>query len=335
MSNLPNLSSIASPDTPAHLGVDVSKDRLDLCLLSEGKSLAFECRNEGKALKVMLAKLAAELGTLSLSRIVVEATGGYERAFVEACLAQALPIAVVNPRKARAFAIGVGWLAKTDKIDARMLADYGRLAEPRLLHAKTLKNQGLVDLCRRRKQLGEKIVAEKSRLRLAVYPYVVRRLKAHLTFLTAELKNISKEIEREIASNEDERDRFELMQTMPGIGKRVAATLIADLPELGHLNRRQLAALAGIAPMNQDSGKHRGVRRIRGGRAWLRSQLYMAAVVASRFNPPMKALYARLVVQGKQKKKALVAVMRKMLLILNQMVKTGEVWRDTTAPKTA
>lgn len=331
MSKLPNLSRLTSPDMPAYLGVDVSKDRLDLCLKSQGNTFTFESGTSPQA----CVKLALALSKLPLVTITVEATGGYERAFIEACLAASLPVALVNPRKARSFAIGLGWLAKTDKLDALMLAEYGRLAEPRLLKAKTLKDQGLVELCRRRKQLGEEIVAEKNRLRLARQAYVVRRLKAHLTFLENELKTISKEIEKEIASRAEHQDRFALMQTMPGVGKRVAATLIADLPELGQLNRRQLAALAGIAPMNQDSGKHRGVRRIRGGRAWLRSQLYMAAVVATRFNPAMKAFYERKVATGKQKKKALVAVMRKMLLILNQMIKTRQPWRNSILPKTA
>ena len=331
MSKFPDLSRLTSPDMPAYLGVDVSKDRLDLCLKSGAKTLAFESSTSPEA----CAKLVRALAKLPLVTITVEATGGYERGFIEACLERSLPVALVNPRQARAFAIGLGWLAKTDKLDAHMLAEYGRLAEPRLLSAKTLKDQGLVELCRRRKQLGETIVAEKNRLRLASQAYVVRRLKAHLTFLENELKSISKEIEKELASKAEYQERFALMQTMPGVGKRVAATLIADLPELGQLNRRQLAALAGIAPMNQDSGKHRGVRRIKGGRAWLRSQLYMAAVVATRFNAPMKAYYERKVGEGMQKKKALVAIMRKMLLVLNQMIKTGEPWRDVTVPKTA
>lgn len=331
MSRVSNLTAFASPDMPAYLGVDVSKDRLDLCLKHQSTTRSFE----SKTSPVALRELGKELAKLPLAIITVEATGGYERAFVEVCLDQGLPIALVNPRKARAFAIGLGWLAKTDKLDALMLADYGRLAEPRLLEAKTLKDQKLVELCRRRKQLGHEIVAEKNRLRLASHSYVVRRLKAHLTFLENDLNAISAEIEKEIARKAEHQERFELMQSMPGIGRRVAATLIADLPELGQLNRRQLAALAGIAPMNQDSGKHRGVRRIRGGRAWLRSQLYMAAVVAVRFNAPMKAFYARKVTEGKQKKKALVAVMRKMLLILNQMIKTGQPWRDASAPKSA
>ena len=327
MSKLPNLSRLTSPGMPLYLGVDVSKDRLDLCLKCQSKTFTFDSGTSPEA----CAKLVRTLAKLSLTTITVEATGGYERVFVEACLERGLPLALVNPRQARSFAKGLGWLAKTDKLDALMLAEFGRLAEPRLLAAKTLKDQQLVELCRRRKQLGEEIVAEKNRLRLARQAYVVRRLKAHLTFLENELKSISKEIEKELAANAEYQERFALMQTMPGVGKRVAATLIADLPELGQLNRRQLAALAGIAPMNQDSGKHRGVRRIRGGRAWLRSQLYMAAVVATRFNAPMKAFYQRKVAEGMQKKKALVAVMRKMLLVLNQMIKTRQPWRDATA----
>ncbi len=190
----------------------------------------------------------------------------------------------------------------------------------------------LSDLNARRRQLSQNVTAEQNRLQRADVAFIKRRIKAHLTFLTKELELVMAEIAFEIAKSEVSNQRNQLLQSMPGIGVKIAAALIGDLPELGQLNRGQIASLVGVAPMARESGGWKGQRFIRGGRSWLRSQLYMAALVATRFNPVMREFYQKKVGAGQPKKKALVAVMRKMLITLNSMCKTGELWKQKTNP---
>ena len=308
-------------------GIDVSKDTLDLCLIFDDKSkppLHRQFPNHTKGWRAVIARLTCH----GIACIAIEATGGYERGIVLALQQSELPVAVVNPFTARRFAQGLGLLAKTDRIDAWMLAVYGQKANPRLKSLNLNKNLVLAELNARRRQLSQMMIMETNRLKRIEGEKVKHRVQMHLNWLGREHEAIMIDIEAEITNNEQSQQRFELLQTMKGIGKRVASALIGELPELGHLNRGQIASLVGVAPVARDSGKMRGQRRIMGGRAWLRSQLYMAALVATRFNATMKHYYKRKVDEGKPKKLVLVAVMRKMLITLNTMSKTGETWRD-------
>ena len=311
----------------AFIGIDVSKTTLDLCLINEkSQTSPLHCQfdNSTAGWKQIVELLDGQ----HVSCITLEATGGYEQGISEFLQKMGLPVAVVNPFVARRFAQGLGLLAKTDKIDAWMLAVYGQKANPRLKPLALNKNTRLSELNRRRRQISQMMVQEQNRLKRMVDKKLAHRLQIHLNWLKREYDDVMHQIEAEIIRDHQSARRYELLQTMAGIGPRVAAALVGELPELGHLNRGQIASLVGVAPVNRDSGKLRGQRRIMGGRAWLRSQLYMAAVVATRFNQTMKTYYQRKLKEGKAKKLVLVAVMRKMLITLNQMCKTGEPWRD-------
>ena len=322
----PNPASLQSPS--AWIGIDVSKAWLDLCLIGDGigpSPLRRRFANTPEGLNEIIALACAH----PVRVIVLEATGGYEQALVGALLAQGLPVAVVNPLVARRFAQGLGLLAKTDRIDAFMLAVHGQKANPRIKSLTTQKNMALAELNDRRRQLGQMIVMETNRMRAMTDAKLRRRCQVHITWLRREQDDVMTSIKAEIARDKATSQRYALLQTMKGVGARIAASLIGELSELGQLNRGQIAALVGVAPMAHDSGAMRGVRRIKGGRSWLRSQLYMAALVAIRFNPAMKAYHDRLKQKGKPAKVILIAVIRKMLVILNQMCRTGQPWRDT------
>ncbi len=310
------------------VGIDVSKDTLDLCLIFDAKTKPPSHHQFSNCISGWRAVIA-QLDCHGIACVAIEATGGYERGIVRTLQQNKLPVAVVNPFTARRFAQGLGLLAKTDRIDAWMLAVYAQKANPRLKTLNLNKNPVLAELNARRRQLSQMMIMETNRLKRIEGEKVKHRLQMHLNWLGREHEAIMADIETEIAKDEKSQQRFELLQTMKGIGKRVASALIGELPELGHLNRGQIASLVGVAPVARDSGKMRGQRRIMGGRAWLRSQLYMAALVATRFNVTMKRYYKRKVDEGKPKKLVLVAVMRKMLITLNTMCKTGEIWRDT------
>lgn len=258
----------------------------------------------------------------------MEATGGYEQGISQFLQKMDLPVAIVNPFVTRRFAQGLGLLAKTDRIDAWMLAVYGQKANPRIKPLALNKNTRLSELNARRRQLSQMMVQEQNRSKRMTDKLLCRRMQVHLNWLKREYDQLVEAIEAEVMSDFKTAQQFKLLQTMKGVGKRVAAALVGELPELGHLNRGQIASLVGVAPVNRDSGKLRGQRRIMGGRTWLRSQLYMAAVVASRFNYTMKNYYTRKLKEGKPKKLVLVAIMRKMLITLNQMCKTGEPYRE-------
>lgn len=327
--NLHDLQTSLSSSRPeaCFVGIDIAKAKLDLCLITDARSshpLHRQFDNTSKGWRAIISLLEQ----YKTACIVLEATGGYERQLLMHLQVANLPVAIVNPFVTRRFAQGLGLFAKTDRIDAWMLAVYAQKANPRPKQPRLCKNNRLAELNARRRHLSQMMVMEQNRLNRMEDAKLRRRLQVHLNWLNREQDSLMVEIEQQIASDVEAAKRYELLQTMKGIGKRVAAALVGELPELGHLNRREIAALAGVAPMARDSGKMRGQRRIIGGRAWLRSQLYMAAVVAIRFNQTMKTYYTRKLKEGKPKKLILVAVMRKMLITLNQMVKTGEPYRD-------
>ena len=275
-----------------------------------------------------LQSLMRQLQEKEPERIVMEASGGYERQAAAVLLAAGLPVAVVNPRQARDFARSLGQLAKTDAIDARVLARFAEVLKPAPARLGEEATEQLRELELRRRQIVEMIVAERNRLRTA--PRTADRIQEHLRWLEDEVRRTEKEIEGLIQSDPGLEAKAAILKSVPGVGRTVSATLLGSLPELGLLNRKEIAALVGVAPLNWDSGKLRGKRAIWGGRAHVRSTLYMAALVASRRNPVIRALYERLCAAGKPKKLALVAAMRKLLIILNSMLRTRTFWNAIT-----
>ena len=302
-----------------YVGIDVSKAKLDMAV--EPKEQIWQIDNTESGIKSLLRRL----GTLNPTLIVVEATGGYEARLVEAlCLAN-LPVARVNPGRVRKFAQGMNWLAKTDRIDARLLARFGEKANPRLTKLPSEQEKRLTALVKRRKQVLDMLVAEQNRLENAD-PDVLAYIQGSINMLKSQLDELDDTIQSHIHQTPDLKKRRDLLTTVPGVGKVTASTLTAQLPELGSCDRKQIAALVGVAPFSHDSGKMRGRRFIRGGRPPIRSVLYMAALSAIRFNPVIRAFYSRLISSGKPFKVALVACMRKLLTILNTMMRYHQVW---------
>ena len=308
------------------VGIDVAKAELVVALGSAGAPRAVP--NEDAAVRT----LTTELTALAPQLIVLEATGGYEFLCVAALAAAHLPVVVVNPRQVRDFAKATGQLAKTDQIDARVLALFGERVRPPIRPLPNAATQDLEALLTRRRQLLEMRQAERNRLALAQgrdQRRVKQSLKKHIAYLDRELRTTETDLTSLIRQSPVWRERDDLLQSVPGIGPVVAHTLLGELPELGTLNRRAIAKLVGIAPLNRDSGTWRGARTTYGGRASVRAALYMAALVAARRNAVIRAFYARLVAAGKPKKVALVACMRKLLTILNHLIRTGQPWRTT------
>jgi transposase len=304
----------------ASVGIDVSKDRLEWAQGFEGRIQ--QARNQPGA----IAELVHQLVSLDPARIVVESTGGYERRLVEKLAATGLPVVVVNPRRVRSFGEGMGLLAKTDALDARLLALFGDKVQPPLRPIVQGNDRLLADLVARRRQLLALVVAEKNRLGIA--PPAIRRLIASLLrTLEKHLRALDQQIGVVLLEDPDRAALHELLQTVPAVGPGVARTLLADLPELGHLGRREIASLVGVAPFARDSGKIRGSRRIRGGRASVRTALYLAAMTGARFNPVLRELYQRLRQAGKPPKLAFVAVARKLLTILNAIARERTAWQ--------
>ena len=302
------------------IGIDVSKAKLDWAEGSTGE--IHEVRNQPSAIR----QLADRLEKLDPERIVIESTGGYERALVAKLSALGLPVVVVNPRRVRSFGEGMGFLAKTDAIDARLLALFGEKAVPEIRPILQGRDRLLADLVARRRQLVGLLVSEKNRRETA--PAAVSATIEPI--LRAVAQQITKlEIRIDLALREDleQAELLDLLQTVPGIGPAVARTLLVDLPELGALGRRQIASLVGVAPFARDSGTFRGHRRIRGGRASVRTALYLAAMTAARFNPTMKAVYQRLRDAGKPPKLAFVAIARKLLVALNAIARDRVAWQ--------
>jgi transposase len=301
------------------VGIDVAKARLDAAVRPSGD--AFHVPNDEAGIRLLTERLAALKPTL----IVLEATGGYEASLAAALVAAGLPTAVANPRQVRDFARATGQLAKTDRLDAAALARFAEAVQPVPRPLPEEAVQALDALVTRRRQVVEMLVAEKQRRRQA--PKGVReRIARHIAVLEEELEESDRELYDTLRESPVWREREDLLRGVPGVGPTLTATLLAELPELGRLDRREIAALVGVAPFARDSGLLRGRRAIWGGRASVRAALYMGALVATRHNPVIRAMYRRLVEAGKPKKVALVAAMRKLLVILNAIMKSGVPW---------
>lgn len=296
------------------VGVDVSKDQIDVAVAPGDERWTAPYTNDG------IARLVVRVKALSPTRVVLEATGGLEIPLVAALAAAGLPVVVVNPRQVRDFAKALGMLAKTDRIDAHVLALFGERIQPPLRPLPDAETMALGALVERRRQVVEMLTAEGNRLRTAAL-HIRPRLESHVNWLKEEQKALEEELKRRVKGSPLWQAKGEVLQSAKGVGPVVSFTLLADLPELGTLNRKQIAALVGVAPLNWDSGQMHGRRCTWGGRAAPRAALYMATTVACRWNPAIRPFYQRLVKAGKPKKVALVACMRKLLTILNAMVR--------------
>jgi len=308
------------------VGVDISERWLDVQLLPQDERARFSRDRRG------IARLVAWLASKGRLLVVVEATGGLERG-LRAALAQAvIALALVNPRQVRDFARAAGLLAKTDRLDAYALALYGERLRPGPRAPRSAADDALAALVLRRRQLAQLLEAERNRARRAEEPTVLASIEAHLGWLRQAVDELERAIEQRLEANPLWRERAVLLASVPGVGEVTVATLLGLLPELGQLDRRAIAALVGVAPFARDSGLLKGRRTIWGGRAQVRAVLYMAALVAVRHNPWLRAFYQRLVAAGKAKKLALVAAMRKLVVILNAMLRDATPWR---APQSA
>lgn len=303
------------------VGIDVSKARLDMAMRPLGESDSFS--NDEAGIKVLVKRL----GQMQPALIVLEATGGIERQVTGALASAELPVVVVNPRQVRDFAKATGQLAKTDAIDAGVLARFAEAVRPAVRPLPDEVSLELRALIARRRQIIEMIVAEHNRLNGASKG-VKKRIDAHIRWLESELERVDQDLDQRIRQSPIWQEKEDLLKSAPGIGPVTSRSLIADLPELGQLNRKQIAALVGIAPLNRDSGTLRGRRGIWGGRAGVRAALYMATLAASRRNAVIKAFYTRLRKAGKPAKVALIACMRKLLTILNAMIKHKTYWSE-------
>ena len=304
------------------VGIDVSKDRLDVHIRPAGTS--FVAGHDGAGLE----QLASQLVALGPTLVVLEATGGFEIAVAAALAGAGLPLAVVNPRQIRAFARAIGRLAKTDRLDAEVIALFGERIRPQARPVADAAARALAELVARRRQLVEMIGMEGNRRRQAREPGLRRKLDDHLAWLQAALAEIDRELGESVRRSPAWREQEDLLTSVPGVGDVTARTLLAELPELGRLDRRKLAALAGLAPINRDSGSWRGRRAIAGGRSTVRTALFMATVTAVRWNRPVRELFRRLRQAGRPAKLALTACMRKLLTILNAILRHRQPWKD-------
>ncbi len=302
------------------IGGDVSKDTLDVAVRPTGEEMSFANTEDG------VAAMRDFMQSFSPRLIVLEATGGWEAVAVSALAAKSLPVVVVNPRNVRHFAKATGLLAKTDKIDARVIARFAEAVKPEVRPLKDEEAQRLEAFLSRRRQLLQMLTAEKNRLVLAPR-WTKKDIQAHIEWLDKELAKVNKELQNLIKKSPLWRERDEILQSAKGVGPAMSITLISDLPELGTLSGKKIAALVGTAPLNRDSGKYRGRRVIWGGRSQVRVVLYMAARAAIRFNPVIRAFAERLKNAGKPYKVVVTACMRKLLTILNAMVKKGTRWQ--------
>jgi len=309
-------------ETAVCVGIDVSKSRLDVALGL--RSELFSVANDFDGIRT----ISQRLGKLSVTRVVVEATGGLETALVAELGLAGLPVVVVNPRQVRDFARAIGQLAKTDRLDARVLALFGERIRPQLRPLPTEQERELKALVVRRRQVIEMMVAERNRL--AGAPKVVQRqLRSHIDWLLKQLRRLDHDLDQALRNSPLWCEQQDLLKSVPGVGPVLCATVLSALPELGQLNRKQIAALVGLAPLAWDSGTLRGHRMVWGGRGSVRAVLYMSTLVAVRHNPTLKAFYLRLRSAGKPPKVALVAAMRKLLTILNAMLKNRTHWSPT------
>lgn len=310
--------------TPCYIGIDVSKAHLDIAAHPAGR--AWQVTHEPES----IAELVEELRALAPELVVLEATGSLEMSLV-GYLAQAhLPVVVVNPRQVRDFAKAVGQLAKTDTLDALVLARFGEATKPQPRPLPDAQAQELQGLLARRRQVVEMLTAEKNRLGTVV-ERVRPQVQEHIEWLQRQLERLNQDLGTTIRSSPVWRAKEKLLSSVPGVGPVLCGTLLGQLPELGSLDRRQISALVGVAPFNRDSGTLRGRRTVWGGHSAVRAALYMATLVASRYNPVIRAFYQRLLEAGKPKKVALTAGMRKLLTILNAMLKHNSSWNPDFA----
>lgn len=306
--------------TPVFVGIDVAK--AEFLVACRPATASWTSRNDAAGIAAALGRLQAMHPTV----IVLEATGGYETPLVAALATGGLPVVVANPRQVRDFAKATGQLAKTDHLDAHLLALFAERVHPAPRPLPDEARQHLEALLTRRRQLLDMLTAERNRLEHAAPP-IRRSLTQHIRWLERRVVDVDRDLDHTIQASPIWRAQEQLLRTVPGIGPIVSRTLLADLPELGRLNRKQIAALVGVAPLARDSGTRKGKRLVWGGRAPVRAVLYMAALVASRRNPVIRAFYRRLLAAGKPKKLALTACMRKLLTILNAMIRSNTPWR--------
>lgn len=304
-----------------YVGVDVSKEFLDVAVAMSDKKwhLSNNQAGIGKAIDIFKGMESAF--------VVFEATGGIELVFWAALTEAGIKSASVNPRQVRDFAKAKGKLAKTDDIDARVIADYGHAMHPR--EQSFPENQDFKEMVTRRSQLVEMITAEKNRFRATQTSSIKQNIRSHIEWLESKLDGVDKDLKKAIGSSPTWREKDEVLQSTPGVGPTLSVTLLTQLPELGSLNRHQIAALVGVAPLNRDSGMMRGKRMVWGGRPKVRGALYMATLAATRYNPVIRAFYQRLCSEGKPKKVALTACMRKLITILNSMLKNNSPWNNS------
>jgi transposase len=314
-------------DKPCFVGIDVSKDHLDVAVRPTGATRRFSA-DELEALVAFVQQAQPAL-------VVMEATGGIETAAAAALAAAGVAVAIVNPRQARDFAKALGKLAKTDAIDAAMLAHFGEAVRPEPRPLPDAQTRELEALVMRRRQLLEMLIAERNRLASCRSSSMRKSLEQHIEWLRRQVKDIDKDISKSVRNSPMWREKDDLLQSVPGVGPVVSSMVLVSLPELGTLNRKQIAALVGVAPLNRDSGKMQGKRSIWGGRAPMRAALYMATLVATKRNDKIRAFYQRLLIAGKAKKVALVACMRKLLTVLNAMMRTGRHWQSNEEPAAA
>jgi transposase len=302
------------------VGIDVSKIWLDVAV--HERETFFRVSNEEHD----IAKLVMWLKATEPALVVLEATGGFEKMVVFELSRADLPVVVTNPRRVRAFARSTGRLAKTDKLDARLLAHFGFAVRPEPRALPDENEERLTGLLTRRRQIVDMLTVEKNRLQ-TVRVEMQADIEEHIRWLQEKLAKLDEAIKQFVDSEPAWKEKDTILQSVPGVGPVTASTLLAMLPELGKLNRQQIAALVGVAPVNKDSGRKQGKRRVYGGRAAVRSVLYMAALSARKFNPVIREFYDRLIKQGKEKKVALTACMRKLLVILNAMLRENQSWQ--------
>jgi transposase len=306
------------------VGIDVSKAWLDVAV-HEQKEM-FRATNEDAGIKELVKRLKKLKPTL----IVVEPTGGFEMLVVAELSQAGLPVAVVNAKRVRDFAKATGQIAKTDKLDARILAHFAAAVQPEVRSLRSEEEEQLTALLTRRRQVLDMLTVEKNRL-VTVRAKIRPDLEAHIHWLSNHLKELDQEMEEFVKGSPIWKEKDTLLQSVPGVGRVTSATMLGMLPELGLLDRQEIAALVGVAPMNCDSGRKQAKRRIYGGRADVRSVLYMATLSAKKHNPFIRTFYERLLRHGKEKKVALTACMRKLLVILNAMLRTNQPWRPHAA----
>jgi transposase len=303
-----------------YVGIDVAKATLDVAIGSDGELVQVENNEAG------IARLLERLGEVEPTLVVLEATGGYETVVAGAIVGRGIAVAVVNPRQVRDFAKATGVLAKTDRIDARVLARFAEAVRPEPRPLPTAEAKELEEYLSRRRQLVDMLTMEKNRQSIATTERMKKSLKKHIDWLEEALRRANDDIDKAIRNSPAWREQEDLLRSVPGIGPVSARTMLAELPELGRLNRKKIAALVGVAPLNRDSGTLQGSRTCWGGRASVRQVLYMAAVTAVRCNPVIRRTYAALRTRGKKHKVALVACMRKLLTILTAMVRDQRRW---------